>query len=74
MTESLFPGGGYNTPPTSVPFLSNSPLELVSKNFPSGTVTFSQVKSDIYELEKGKKINTVFFIAIGQQYIRSVSN
>lgn len=44
MTESLFAAGGYNTPPANSPFMSVSPLELVSNNFHSGTVAFSQVR------------------------------
>lgn len=44
VTESIF-AAGYNTPPTNSPFMSISPLELVSKNFHSGTVAFSQVSS-----------------------------
>ncbi|KAG4072064.1 hypothetical protein HA402_015563 [Bradysia odoriphaga] len=44
VTESIF-AAGYNTPPTNSPFMSLSPLELVSKNFHSGTVAFSQANS-----------------------------
>lgn len=44
VTDSLFGAGGFNTPPANPPFLSSvSPLELVSKNYHSGTVSFSQV-------------------------------
>jgi hypothetical protein len=39
VTESLFGGA----PPANSPFLPVAPLELVAKNFHSGTVAFSQV-------------------------------
>lgn len=48
MTDSLFGAGGFNTPPANPPFLSSvSPLELVSKNYHSGTVSFSQVSKQL---------------------------
>lgn len=47
VTESIF-AAGYNTPPTNSPFMSLSPLELVSKNFHSGTVAFSQVSKGLH--------------------------
>lgn len=47
MNESLFAAGRLSTPPTGNPsFMSVSPLELVAKNFHSGTVqAFSQANS-----------------------------
>ncbi|KAJ6624627.1 hypothetical protein Bhyg_16455, partial [Pseudolycoriella hygida] len=45
VTESIFAAGYNSTPPTNSPFMSISPLELVSKNFHSGTVAFTQANS-----------------------------
>uniref|UniRef100_A0A1B0CBB3 Putative bah domain protein n=1 Tax=Lutzomyia longipalpis TaxID=7200 RepID=A0A1B0CBB3_LUTLO len=48
VAESLFAAGGYNTPPHNSPFMPVAPLELVAKNFHSGTVAFSQANSSIF--------------------------
>ncbi|XP_059621310.1 protein winged eye isoform X2 [Phlebotomus argentipes] len=48
VAESLFATGRYNTPPHNSTFIPVAPLELVAKNFHSGTVAFSQANSSIF--------------------------
>jgi hypothetical protein len=43
VTESIFTAGGYNPPPANSSYIPVAPLELVAKNFHSGTVAYSQV-------------------------------
>ncbi|XP_055548947.1 protein winged eye isoform X3 [Wyeomyia smithii] len=65
VTESLFAAGGYNTPPASSPFLSCSPLELVTKNYHStgAAVTFSQANSSIFVQSQTDFINGTTAVA-----------